>query len=354
MKTFPGNYFEDFELGQTIEHGTPRTFSEGDVSLYIALTGSRFCHHCAEPIAKKLGFDKVPIDNLLAFHVAFGKTVPDISLNAIANLGYAEVKFNAPSYVGDTVFVSSKVIGLRENSNGKSGIVYVHSTANNQLGELAMEWKRWVMVKKKDSTPFSEMNSTPDLPTHVSAEQLPLPNFLDFNQFESQYSGSNHLWEDYEIGEVIDHIDGMTIDESDHTLATKLYQNNAKVHFNALEMKDSPMGRRLMYGGHVISICRSLAHNGLANALHIAAINGGTHANPTFAGDTVYCQSQVVDKWSVDSSKKVGALRIRMLGFKNTAASAVKEIKVSKNGKEVYAPEVVLDLDYTALIPCHD
>ncbi|NIV37446.1 MAG: hypothetical protein GWN58_50920, partial [Anaerolineae bacterium] len=83
-------------------HAIPRTLTAGDVALYTALTGSRFTLHCASPFAHRLGFPDTPVDDLLAFHVVFGKTVPDISLNAVANLGYADVRFVQPVYVGDT------------------------------------------------------------------------------------------------------------------------------------------------------------------------------------------------------------------------------------------------------------
>ena len=82
-----GRFFEDFVLGEVILHATPRTITAGDAALYIALTGSRNPLHCSEPFAQSLGYKTTPIDNLLAFHIAFGKTVPDISVNAVANLG---------------------------------------------------------------------------------------------------------------------------------------------------------------------------------------------------------------------------------------------------------------------------
>ena len=90
-KTNPGNYFEDFSLGQEIVHATPRTLSEGDVSLYTALYGNRFAAQSSDMFAMALGYEAAPIDDMLAFHTVFGKTVPDISLNAVANLGYRDV-----------------------------------------------------------------------------------------------------------------------------------------------------------------------------------------------------------------------------------------------------------------------
>ena len=88
----------------------------------------------------------------------------------------------------------------------------------------------------------------------------------------------------------------MTIEEAEHQLATRLYQNTAKVHFNQHEQAQGRFGRRLIYGGHIISLARALSFNGLENAFHIAAINAGRHVSPAFAGDTVYAYSEVLDK----------------------------------------------------------
>ena len=350
-KQFQGNFFEDFSLGQTIRHGTPRTITEGDVALYIALTGSRFLLHCATPVAHAMGYREKTVDDLLAFHVAFGKTVPDISLNAVANLGYADVRFLQPVYVGDTLSAESTVIGLKENSSGKNGNVYVRSTALNQYGEEVLTWVRWVMVNKRDAASPAPEAVLPELPDHVEVARLAIPRGLDAADFDTELTGSPHLWEDYTAGERLDHINGMTVDESDHTLATKLYQNNARVHFEAHMMAGSRFGRRLMYGGHVISVCRALSYNGLANALTIAAINGGSHCNPTFAGDTLYAWSEVVEKWEIPGRSDLGALRVRTYGAKNLDTRDLPAAKVEVEGRQRYHEQVVLDLDYTVLMP---
>ena len=125
-----GNFFEDFKVGQTLEHATPRTVTEADAALYTALYGARFVIQSAETFATAIGYPRAPLDDLLVFHVVFGKTVPDISLNAIANLGYAECRFLEPVYPGDTLTVTSSVIGVKQNSNGKTGTVYVRTTGD--------------------------------------------------------------------------------------------------------------------------------------------------------------------------------------------------------------------------------
>ncbi len=179
-KTNPGNFFEDFSVGQVLEHATPRTVTEGDRALYTALYPTRFALPSSAAFAASVGLSPAPVEELIAFHIAFGKTVPDISLNAIANLGYAELRFHRPVVPGDTLRTTSEVIGLKQNSNGKSGVVYVRSTATNQRGEVALDWARWVMVHKRDFNAAAPAVVVPELAAALSAKELILPAGLDF------------------------------------------------------------------------------------------------------------------------------------------------------------------------------
>jgi 2-methylfumaryl-CoA hydratase len=306
-KTNPGNFFEDFSVGQVLEHATPRTVTEGDRALYTSLYPTRFAIPSSAPFAASVGLHPAPVEDLVAFHIAFGKTVPDVSLNAVANLGYAELRFARPVVPGDTLRTRSEVIGLKQNSNGKSGVVYVRSTATNQRDEVALDWARWVMVHKRDVDAPAPDTVLPDLAAALTAKELPVPDGLDFTRYDFRAAGEPHRLGDYEIGEKIDHVDGVTLTEAEHMMATRLWQNTAKVHFN---VEARPDGKRLIYGGHVISMARALSYNGLANAALIAAINAGAHTNPAFAGDTVYAWSEVLDRAELDAPG-VGALRLR-------------------------------------------
>ncbi len=340
-----GRFFEDFVLNEVIQHATPRTITAGDCAVYMSLYGSRNPINCSEPFAQSLGYKMTPVDDLLAFHIAFGKTVPDISVNAVANLGYADVRFLQPVFVGDTLSTSSQVIGLKQNSNGKSGVVWVHSTSVNQRAEPVLSWVRWVMVHKNDTNAAAPMTVVPTLPSFVAPENLTLPSYFSAKKFDAKVTGGQYFWEDYKIGERINHAAGMTINVADHSQATRLYQNNARLHFDDFAMKSSSFGQRLVYGGVAISICRSLSYEGLENALTILAINGGTHANPSFSNDTIYCATEVLDKFEMSS--KIGALRLRMVGIKNMQPNEITGFKTETG----YHPNVVLDLDYTISMP---
>ena len=346
MKTNPGRYFEDFRLGQKLVHATPRTLTSGDAALYTALYGSRFALQSADGFAKALGLPRAPLDDLLVFHTIFGKTVPDISLNAVANLGYAEGRFLKPVYPGATLSAVSEVIGLKENSNRKTGVVYVRTEGFDETGDKVLSYVRWVMVNKRDASAVVGEAVVPKLEGVVPPAALQAPK-ADFTKLDTAASGSAHLWDDYAPGEKIDHVDGMTVEETEHMMATRLYQNTARVHFNQYTEGQGRFGRRLIYGGHVISLARALSFNGLGNAFTIAAINGGRHVNPLFAGDTVFAWSEVLDKAEIAGRKDCGALRLRLVATKNQPCADHPDKDADGN----YPPSVILDFDYWAVLP---
>ena len=341
-KTDPGNFFEDFTVGQVIEHATPRTVTEGDRALYGAIYPTRFAVASSAEFAASVGLTAHPVEELIGFHVAFGKTVPDVSLNAVANLGYAECRFHLPVVPGDTLRTRSEVIGLKENSNGRTGVVWVRSTATNQRGEVAIDWARWVMVHKRLPESPAPETVVPTLASAVAAEDLVVPTGLDLTSYDVVAAGSPHRLGDYEVGERIDHVDGVTLTDAEHMMATRLWQNTAKVHFNT---EARPDGNRLVYGGHVISLARALSFNGLANAQLLAAINAGAHTAPAFGGDTIYAWSEVLDT-AETAAPGVGALRLRLV-----ATRGRDESMTLRNEEGKYAEGVLLDLDYWAFVP---
>ena len=346
-KTTRGNFFEDFQPGQTIRHATPRTVTPGDVALYNGLFGARFAVQSSDVFAQKIGYPRSPLDDLLVFHIVFGKTVADISLNAVANLGYAACRFLKPVFPGATLTAISDVIGLRENSNRKTGIVYVRSRGFDETGDTVLDYARWVMVRKHTEAAAAPAEKVPDLPKNVEPAQLgaACPN-ISTAAYDTTLAGSPYRFGDYKAGDKIDHIDGITVEEAEHQIATRLYQNTARIHFNQFAESKGRFGRRLIYGGHAISLARALSFNGLANAFHVAAINGGRHVAPLFAGDTVFAWSEVLTAAEIPNRKDVGALRLRTVATKDRPCP-----DFPLKGGEEYDPAVILDLDYWVLMP---
>jgi len=344
---FPqGRFFEHFTLGETIEHAVPRTLGEGDAALYQALYGGRHPLYAARPFAEALGHSDRPLNEWLVFHIVFGKSVPDISRHAVANLGYAEGRFVQPVYAGDTLSARSEIIGLRQNKSGESGLVMVRTQGRNQHGETVLSYVRWVMVKKHNRDAPAPETVWPDMPAALAGDALPVPGG-DYKLWDRMATGSRRGFDDLALGETYGHGDGSTMEEAEHMLATRLYQNNAAVHFDAHMQGQSRFGKRLIYGGHMISHVHAMAFNGLENGGPILALNGGAHAAPCFAEDTVYGWSEVLDKTAFDGRDDVGAVRLRHVLVKNRPAGDM----VLRQEDGQYADGVILDLDIWQAFP---
>ena len=224
----------------------------------------------SDAFAQEIGYPRSPIDDLLVFHLVIGKTVPDISRNAIANLGYAEFRFLAPVYPGDTLASVTEIIGLKENSNRKSGRSMCARPAESAwrarallrpLGDGEQARREFAGARFRRAQACRERGAA-DL-----GAALPLHSLQGY---DFALAGSPRRWGDYNKGEKIDHVDGQTIEEAEHQLATRLFQNTASVHFNQHVEGKGRFGRRLVYGGHIISLARALSFNGLANAFHFS------------------------------------------------------------------------------------
>lgn len=341
QKGWQGNFFEDFELGQELACPTPRTITSGDTATYIALTGDRTPVYCGP---------SGHVHPLVVFHTVFGQTVRYISLNARANLGYAGIRWRAPVQIGDTLKMDIKIVGLRENSNLSTGIVYVENTATNQRDEVVMTFWRWVMIKKRNegvATQWLENPVVPKLPGQVDAKDL----FVNHDVIPSfRETVSTLKFEDYKVGERVLHFDGQTLNHSDHMSFTRLFQNSAKVHFDA----QLTGGKPLIYGGVPISIGYAMALNGFNNRLGMAAINSGAHVGPVHSNDTLYAFTDVVDSVALDD--KVGALRLRMIVLKNLDPAGFERAEdfaiqsADDKGRLRHNPAVILDLDYWELV----
>ena len=217
----------------------------------------------------------------------------------------------------------------------------MRTQGKNQHNQIVLDYVRWVMVRKRNHDAEAPQTLIPQLDAVLSPSQLQVPQGLDFSRYDFVQAGEPHRWGDYQIGEKIDHIDGVTIEDAEHMMATRLWQNTAKVHFDATARPD---GKRLIYGGHVMSLARALSFNGLANAQMIVGLNAGAHAHPCFGGDTVRAWSEVLDKAEI-AAPGIGALRLRLVATKSPTPFELR----GQDGK--YHADTLLDFDYWALIP---
>ncbi len=145
-----GNYFEDFEKGQIINHALSKTIFESDNNLFSLLTMNHHPLHTNADFAMKEQHGKILVVGTLVFSIVVGMTVPDISGKAIANLGYEKVEHLAPVFINDTLYARTTILDVKESKTKPDrGLVYVETVAYNQNGVDVLRFRRTVLIKKK-------------------------------------------------------------------------------------------------------------------------------------------------------------------------------------------------------------
>jgi acyl dehydratase len=145
-----GRYFEDFQVGEVIDHSSSKTIFESDNNLFSLLTMNHHPVHTNIDYAAKQQYGKVLVVGTLVFSLVVGITVPDISGKAIANLGYEDVKHLGPVFINDTIYARTKVLDKNESkSKLDRGIVYVETIAYNQNNQDILSFRRKVLIKKR-------------------------------------------------------------------------------------------------------------------------------------------------------------------------------------------------------------
>ena len=167
---------------------------------------------------------------MLVFHIVFGRAVGEISLNSPGNLGYADLRFLRPVYTGDTLRATTETLGWRETSKGDTGVVWVRTTGYNQRDEGVLQFYRWVMVNKREPSTPTGADDAPEMPAQASLDAGVVPAIARFDATAT--GGDRGSGRTTQPGERIAHPQGMTIEEAEHQMATRLYQNTARVHFN--------------------------------------------------------------------------------------------------------------------------
>ena len=175
------------------------------------------------------------------------------------------------------------------------------------------------MVRKRDAEAPAPRAQYPKLPEAVAVADLgaACPPHRSSPPSTSRSPARRIRLGDYATGERIDHVDGVTVEEAEHRSRPGSTRTPPRCISTSSARAQGRFGRRLIYGGHVISLARALSFNGLANAFHIAAINGGRHVAPLFAGDTVFAWSEILETAPLPGRDDVGALRLRTIATKN-------------------------------------
>jgi 2-methylfumaryl-CoA hydratase len=319
-----GHFLEDFRPGQIFRHKGGKTLTEGLFTTFTEFSMT------ANPLAKNAryarayGFEGLVCPPGLAMLVAFSQTVEDVSENARANLEYLDMRFGAPLYVGDTVEVETKVLGVRPStSHPNLGIVHVQSTARKNVGArdeaVVLTWQRKVQVYKRDASAPLHPGEVP--PDRVECE-LRLPPYDPARAYGAlaHLSSPDSYFEDLEPGTLIEHSRGRTMTD-EHIHLTAILDNTSQVHCNQFMIDLDPQryvgGRLIIFGGIPFVLCLGLSSPDVGdNALGDIAYRTGRHTAPLFAGDTVFAATEVLGRREYPGRPDLGILDTRLLGHK--------------------------------------
>lgn len=153
-----GRYYEDFEAGDVYRSRYGRTVTELDNSMFTYLTLNTNPLHFDARLTEQTKWKQILVNSTFTLALVVGMSVPDVSENAMANLGWEEVKLPNPVFIGDTIYCETEVLSKRESkSYPEAGIVQVRSRGINQDGKVVIDFRRSVMVYKKDSYPGQDL-----------------------------------------------------------------------------------------------------------------------------------------------------------------------------------------------------
>lgn len=146
-----GRYFEELNVGETIDHTLSKTIFESDNNQFCLMTMNHHPVHTNLDYSRSEEYEEPLVVGTLVISIVVGMTVPDISGKAIANLEYNEVKHLAPVFVNDTIYAKSTVLDKRKaESRDGAGIVRVETVASNQNDKDVLRLKRTFLVKLKN------------------------------------------------------------------------------------------------------------------------------------------------------------------------------------------------------------
>jgi 2-methylfumaryl-CoA hydratase len=319
-----GNFLEDFKLGQVFRHKGGKTVTEGLFTTFteFSMTTNPLAKNAR--YARAYGFRDLVCPPGLVMLVAFSQTVEDVSENARANLEYIDMRFGAPVYVGDTIEVETRVLGVRPSSSRPNlGIVHVQSTARRNVGAgdeaVVLTWQRKVQVYKDD--PDAALDAG-----EIEADAVDCSQGLPDYDAGRDYKALAHLtnadtyFEDLEPGTRIEHSRGRTI-TSEHIHLTAVLDNTSQVHCNQfmidLDPKQYVGGELIIFGGIPFVLCLGLSCPDVGdNALSDLVYTTGRHTAPLFAGDTVFAATEIRGRRDHPERVDLGIVETRLLGHK--------------------------------------
>ncbi len=316
-----GHFLEDFNPGDVFRHKRGKTVTEG---LFNDFTDFSFT---TNPLAKNItyarmyGYEGLVCPPGMVMNVVFSQTVEDISENARANLGYKDMCFGVPLYIGDTVEVETRILEVKPSSkNDDRGVVTVQSTGHNQNGEVVLTFQRSVQVWKRDSSNTVEHRKLDDFDLVECEPRIPGYDASRDYRSKAHLTTADSYFEDFQPGTVIEHSRGRVVTD-EHVALTGKLDNTSQVHCNQYLIDANPGkylgGQLLVYGGLPFNYCLGLSCADVGeNALSDIRYASGKHTAPIFVGDTVLCATDIVATSDYPGREDLGHLSTVLKGYK--------------------------------------
>lgn len=316
-----GNFLEDFRVGQTFRHKVGKTVTDGLFTAFTEFSMTTNPLHKNRRYAQAYGFRDMVLPAGLVMNIVFSQSVEDVSENARANLEYLNMRFGAPVYVGDTIEVTSLVLGVKPSTRDPDrGVVHVQTTGRNQDGAVVLTYERKVQVwKHRLDAPVESANADHALPVDCD---VALPAYDAARPYRElrHLSNADTYFEDFRAGDVIEHSRGRTV-TTEHIALTAILDNTSQVHCNQHMIDQDPDryigGQLIIYGGIPFNLCLGLSCPDVGdNALADVVYTTGRHTGPLFAGDTVFASTEIKSTRDHPGRPDLGLLDTVLRGHK--------------------------------------
>jgi len=321
IKKRKGNFLEDFRVGHVFRHKVGKTLTEGLFNAFTEFSMTTNPLNKNQRYAERYGFRGMTAPPGLVMNIVFSQSVEDISENARANLEYINMRFGAPVYIGDTIEVTSTVLGVKPSTREPDrGVVHVQTTGRNQRDEVVLTYERKVQVWKENPNAQVAEAATESIPQVPCELQLPPYNAQQRYGELAHLSSPDTYFEDFTPGDLLEHWRGRVM-TTEHVALTAMLDNTSQVHCNQFMIDQQPEkflgGQLIVFGGIPFNLCLGLSCPDIAdNALSDVLYPSGRHTAPIFAGDTVFATTEIRGKRDWPQRPDLGLLSTILRGHK--------------------------------------
>ncbi|MCB9673926.1 MAG: hypothetical protein H6737_02355 [Alphaproteobacteria bacterium] len=322
-----GRFYEDFQVGMRLECAGPRTVTDADRAAWIGFTG--------DPIAR-YGTGR-EVHPLLVFAFTHGQVSRDVHGRTQEELGATSVVMHRPVEVGATLNTTARVIGLREDPDRDTGVVWVRVAGRDVRG-VVVSYVTWFRVPKKHRQSRHAADMLPSLSDHVPVTELYSRDVIASPRHET---GGRFAFDDYLEHETIHHGPTHTVAAGDITRFARWFrQTDARHQDPGHPHAAAPLAQ-------VVGIAYALAHDGVEDRIGLRAINAFRTPHALREGDRLYAMSQVAATQNL--TPLLGVVRFRLFLFRNHDPKGDERPLITE-GKR-YLPHIALDMDYWELVP---